>query len=37
MAGVEKNQVVYVPIEDAISKAKAPDPELIRMAEIISL
>jgi 6-phosphofructokinase 1 len=37
MAGIQKNEVVYVPFDDAINKAKAPDPELIRMAEIISL
>jgi len=37
MAGVQKNEVVYIPFADAIGKVKAPDPELIRMSEIISL
>ena len=37
MIGVERNEVSYVPFERAISERKQPDPELIRMAEILAL
>jgi 6-phosphofructokinase 1 len=37
MVGVEKNEVRFVPFAEAINKVKAPDPEMIRMAEILSL
>ena len=37
MAGLQKNEVVYVPFDDAINGVKHPDAELLRMAEIISL
>jgi 6-phosphofructokinase 1 len=37
MIGVERNELTYVPFEEAISKRKAPDAELIRMAEILAL
>ena len=37
MAGMQKNEIVYVPFDDAINKVKHPDAELLRMAEIISL
>ena len=37
MAGIENNEVRYMPLADAISGKKVPDPELIRMAEILSL
>lgn len=37
MIGVERNEISYVPFEKAIKERKEPDPELIRMAEILSL
>lgn len=37
MIGIERNQVTYVPFETAITQRKDPDPELIRMAEILAL
>ena len=37
MIGVEKNELSYVPLEQAIYGKKEPDPELIRMAEILAL
>jgi 6-phosphofructokinase 1 len=37
MIGVEKNEISYTPFETAIGKRKEPDPELIRMAEILAL
>ncbi len=37
MIGVEKNEISYTPFERAIQQRKVPDPELIRMAEILSL
>ena len=37
MVGIQKNKVTYVPFEKAISTSKSPDPELIRMAEILAL
>jgi 6-phosphofructokinase 1 len=37
MIGIERNEVSYIPFEKAISEKKEPDPELIRMAEILAL
>jgi 6-phosphofructokinase 1 len=37
MIGVERNEISYVPFEVAIHERKDPDPELIRMAEILAL
>ncbi len=37
MIGVERNEISYVPFEKAIKERKEPDPELIRMAEILAL
>jgi 6-phosphofructokinase 1 len=37
MIGVEKNEISYIPLKEAIKKRKEPDPELIRMAEILAL
>jgi 6-phosphofructokinase 1 len=37
MVGVERNELTYIPFEKAINERKAPDAELIRMAEILAL
>jgi 6-phosphofructokinase 1 len=37
MIGVQKNELSYVPFETAIKGHKVPDPELIRMAEILAM
>lgn len=37
MVGIENNQMVLVSFEDAITKSKAIDHDLLRMAEILSL
>ncbi len=37
MAGIQKNEVKYVPLGDTIKGSKSPDPELIKMAEILSM
>ena len=37
MIGVERNELSYVPFQTAIKERKMPDPEMIRMAEILAL
>lgn len=37
MVGIQNNEVVLVPFEDAIYKTKSIDQDLLRMAEILSL
>jgi 6-phosphofructokinase 1 len=37
MVGIQNNQMVFIPFEDAISKRKDIDENLLRMAEILSL
>ncbi|MEM9822291.1 MAG: 6-phosphofructokinase [Bacteroidota bacterium] len=37
MVGMRKSQIVYTRLADAIKKVKAPDPDLVRMAEILAL
>ena len=37
MVGIQKNEVKYVPLADAIKGSKTPNPELIKMAEILSM
>ncbi len=37
MVGIMNNKVCYTPFEEAISKAKTPDKDLIRMAEILAI
>ena len=37
MVGIQKNEVVYVPFEEAIGTKKVPELEMIRMAEILAL
>ncbi len=37
MVGICNNEIVLIPFEDAISKTKSIDEDLIRMAEILSL
>lgn len=37
MVGIQKNEMVYVPFEEAIHSKKSPDENLIRMAEILAL
>lgn len=37
MVGVQNNQLHYTPLVEAIQKPKAPEPEVIRMAEILAL
>lgn len=37
MVGIQNNQIKLIPFEDAITKNKAIDQDLLRMAEILSL
>lgn len=37
MVGIINNMVHYTPFEDAISKVKAPDPDLMKMAQILAI
>ncbi len=37
MIGIVKNKVTYTPFKKAISQSKAPDEEMIKMAEILAL
>ncbi len=37
MVGIQNNQIVLIPFEDAIYKTKTIDRDLLRMAEILSL
>jgi len=37
MTGIQKNEVKFVPLSEAIKGSKTPDPELIKMAEILSM
>lgn len=37
MIGIERNEVTYVPFDKAINQRKEPDPEMMRMAEILAL
>lgn len=37
MVGIQNNQMVLIPFDDAIRKVKAIDRDLLRMAEILSL
>ena len=37
MVGIQNNQMVLVPFDDAINKSKEIDKELLKMAEILSL
>lgn len=37
MAGIQKNDIKFVPLSEAIQGSKSPSPELIKMAEILSL
>jgi 6-phosphofructokinase 1 len=37
MVGIQNNQTVLIPFDDAINKHKEIDQDLLRMAEILSL
>ena len=37
MAGIVNDEIVYTPFSEAIHKAKLPDPQLIKMAEILAM
>ena len=37
MAGVINNEIVYVPLLDAITRTKGPDEDLQHLAEILAL
>jgi 6-phosphofructokinase 1 len=37
MIGIQNNEIILVPFDDAINKTKAIDEDLLRMAEILSL
>lgn len=37
MVGIRNNEVVFVPFEDAISRSKPLNPNLLRLAEVLSI
>ncbi|MBL0191734.1 MAG: 6-phosphofructokinase [Saprospiraceae bacterium] len=37
MAGIVNDEIVYTPFSEAIHKAKLPEPQLIKMAEILAM